>query len=105
MGIIKSTTWLYTSRVKEEDSFALKIESGRFKQPNKLEDFFGCTIVVNAAFDIDDAVELLSKDFIIEEFRPPDITETRKRPESFDFDYLRLYAKLRQKPSKNPSIQ
>ncbi len=35
--------WHFQERIKTEESFAIKIESGRFDDPGKLEDFFACT--------------------------------------------------------------
>ncbi|MGO4212859.1 hypothetical protein AB4043_18795, partial [Terriglobus sp. YAF25] len=36
----KRSGWHYESRVKGEESFTLKVESGRVKDPFNLEDFF-----------------------------------------------------------------
>ena len=38
--------WHYESRIKSETSFALKLESGRIRDPRATEDFFACTLVV-----------------------------------------------------------
>jgi hypothetical protein len=37
--------WHYESRIKSEISVALKLESGRIKDPREIEDFFACTLV------------------------------------------------------------
>ena len=42
----KHESWHYTSRIKASESFALKIETGRFDINSIFEDFFACTIVV-----------------------------------------------------------
>jgi hypothetical protein len=44
---LKDARWHYESRVKGLESFALKIESGRYYKPESLEDFFACTLVDN----------------------------------------------------------
>lgn len=93
----KKDNWFYTGRVKKLESFAQKIETGRFI-PSKLEDFFACTIVVENRGAIEEAVQLVKQFCIIIERRPKTIGETNKSPESFAFDDLRLYVKL--KPSE-----
>ena len=45
MNGLKDRRWHYESRVKNLESFALKVESGRYDDPNQVEDFFACTIV------------------------------------------------------------
>lgn len=97
-SIIKSNkkdTWHYISRIKNQESYALKIESGRFDDPNMLEDFFACTIVVENSLEIDKAIQLIEKFFYIVEKRPRSESYTHKNPESFPFDDLRIYVKLK----------
>lgn len=45
-NLVESEKWFYTSRVKELESFALKVETARVQDPSKLEDFFACTIIL-----------------------------------------------------------
>lgn len=87
--------WHYESRLKSLESFALKVESGRVDDPESLEDFFGCTIVVRNATEIPAAVDLVASHFDIIRRRPPVANRTHKAPDSFPFDDLRLYVKLR----------
>jgi len=42
----KDRRWHYFSRLKELESFAQKLETGRIDNPKRPEDFFGCTLVV-----------------------------------------------------------
>jgi hypothetical protein len=42
---LRAERWHYESRLKQEQSFALKVESGRVPNPAALEDFFACTLV------------------------------------------------------------
>ena len=49
---LREPTWHYEYRIKEVESFALKLESGRVPDPYSLEDFFGCTLVVRNALEV-----------------------------------------------------
>lgn len=91
----KKTKWHYESRIKPEESFALKIETGRIEDPTKLEDFFACLIVVKNSIEINKALDLVDGFFTIAYRRPPEDNFTHKSPESFPYDDLRLYVKLK----------
>jgi len=96
---IKDERWHYESRVKTLQSFALKVESGRFPNPGALEDFFAGTLVVANASELDRAEALVLSKFTLIERRPPKAGATHKRPDSFPFDDLRLYIRLSTDPS------
>lgn len=91
----KNPLWHYVSRIKAEESYALKLETGRVSNPAELEDFFACTIVVENLSQIEFAIRLVEKFCIIEERRPKETSFTHKEPHSFQFDDLRLYVKLK----------
>lgn len=91
---IKEEQWHYESRIKEPNSFCLKIESGRFKDVTKLEDVFACTLVVKNATELATAEEKIAERFTIQHKRPQNPNFTHKAPESFPFDDLRIYATL-----------
>ena len=55
IGKHKKDTWHYFSRIKTRESYALKVETGRIDDPNKLDDFFACTIVVKNHSEINAA--------------------------------------------------
>ena len=99
----KKPRWHYESRVKELQSFALKIESGRFADPRTLEDFLASTLVVANGAEIDEAEALISGNFAIKARRPRSQKETHKSPESFPFDDLRLYVSLPDTPTEPPT--
>lgn len=88
--------WHYESRVKELTSFALKIETGRFINPNAIEDFFACTIVVSNSVELTNAINLVSEHFNIQYRRPENDVQTHKTPDIFCFDDLRIYACLKE---------
>ena len=94
--------WHYESRVKALQSFALKLESGRFK-PGALEDFFACTIVVANLAEVAEAEQLVGQRFKVLARRPKQPGQTHKRPDSFPFDDLRLYVALPPDPALPPS--
>lgn len=94
-NVIKRSEWHYVSRIKQEESFAQKIETGRFHHPSQLEDFLGCTLVVDKYSCIKDVRKLLKTHIVINYERPRNIKRTSKSSDSFRFDDLRLYAQLR----------
>jgi ppGpp synthetase/RelA/SpoT-type nucleotidyltranferase len=97
------TFWHYESRIKSEESFALKIESGRYKRPQKLEDFFGCLIVVRSAAELPDAERLVKKNFKMVNRKPPDRRIHKKNPEDFSYDGLRIYIRLKKDQAIKPN--
>ena len=92
-----SDQWLYYSRLKSEESYVLKIESGRVQDPSQLEDFFACIIVVENNNKLIEAVQTIEALFKVIE-RRPETCETKKLPEVFSYDSLRLYAVLKNDP-------
>jgi ppGpp synthetase/RelA/SpoT-type nucleotidyltranferase len=91
----KKDTWHYYSRIKSEESFALKLETGRVKDPKNLEDFFACTLVVENINEIKTAVTFIDSLFEIKSRRPPTDDFTHKESYSFAFDDLRLFVTLK----------
>jgi ppGpp synthetase/RelA/SpoT-type nucleotidyltranferase len=87
--------WLYFSRVKSIESFYVKMQQGR--RGSLYEDILAGTIVVERAVQIDKAVEYLKESFEVESRRPVNPAETNKAPESFQFDDLRLYLRLKER--------
>jgi hypothetical protein len=95
---LKNTRWHYESRVKTEEGFALKIETGR-ADPNKLEDFFACTLVVENQARIRPAKDMVLSHFPLKYRRPKADDFTHKSSESFPFDDLRLYVQYKDDPT------
>lgn len=93
--------WHYESRIKELDSFALKIETGRVADPAAMEDFFACTIVVRNSTEVADAVTAILGD-CEEAYRRPQNASIAGRASSFEFDDLRLFVKLKLAPELPP---
>lgn len=102
-GSFKNDRWHYESRIKEEKSFALKIESGRSKNLQAIEDFFACTIVVCNATELSHVESFIRSEFSVVERRPKDQQVTHKRPDAFPFDDLRIFAKLKNDPALPPT--
>lgn len=105
MAALKDARWHYESRIKELQSFALKVESGRFDEPSSMEDLFACTLVVSNSTQIQLATTLVEEQFAVVARRPPKADKTHKAANSFPFDDLRLYAKLRSGPEVPVSDQ
>ena len=96
--------WHYESRIKNEQSFALKIETGRFSEVNRLEDFFACTIVVENQNEIKNALKLVKDcNFFIRYKRPASSRFTYKKADTFSFDDLRLYVEWQDNPTVRPT--
>lgn len=93
--------WHYVSRVKSEESFFQKLETGRVEDPRDLEDFFACTIIVPTGRSITEARAFLDSFFSIMYQRPED-GPTKKSASDFRFDDLRLFGRLRE-PGSVPS--
>jgi ppGpp synthetase/RelA/SpoT-type nucleotidyltranferase len=97
--------WFFLSRLKDLESFALKVETGRVPDPNQMEDFYACTIVVPTILQIDDAEQLVRSLYDFHERRPAADTTTSKASSSFAFDDLRLYVNRRSLGSgKDPEL-
>ncbi|CUI88829.1 Region found in RelA / SpoT proteins [Achromobacter xylosoxidans] len=90
---VTSRGWLFTSRLKELESFALKIETGRVEDPHRMEDFFACTIIVPTLLQVSVAEQFLEEIYEVAARRPSDDETTHKRASDFVFDDLRLYLK------------
>jgi ppGpp synthetase/RelA/SpoT-type nucleotidyltranferase len=103
LSSIREERWHYESRLKSLESFTQKIETGRF-DAHHLEDFFACTVVVENADAIDRALKVVRRHCKILEQRPLSNHKTRKTPDSFQFDDLRLYVKLKTNPALPPSV-
>ena len=87
--------WFFIHRLKELESYALKVETGRVSDPANMEEFFACTVIVPLASEISKAESFLSGRYMLVERRPRDDQTTTKRAYSFVFDDLRLYLRLR----------
>ncbi len=90
---IKENSWHYEGRIKELESFALKLETGRCIDPEQIEDFFACTIVVENLSSLPEAEKKIIECFDLVERRPPKDNFTHKQSNSFPFDDIRLYVK------------
>ena len=99
----KEGGWHYLSRIKELESYNLKIETGRYSNSSLLDDFFACTLVVENISSIDRAETLVNSLFPGSERRPPSPRKTHKRPDSFPFDDLRISAKWKDAEGLKPT--
>ncbi len=92
---VEDKGWFFLCRLKALESFALKIETGRVPRPSKMEDFFGCTIVVPTMAQIEEAERMALSIYDQVARRPSEDTKTHKEASSFAFDDLRLYVARR----------
>lgn len=90
----RKPSWHFIHRIKSPESFALKLETGRFSENEIFEDFFACTIVVENLNEITNAAELVQTLFYVLRKNPQSSNFTFKNSDSFPFDDLRMYCKL-----------
>ncbi len=91
----KDSSWHYFSRIKGIESFAIKIETGRFNLSSIFDDLFAGTLVVKNLSEINSALKLLKKHFKFEYQKPQKINYTHKDSSSFQFDDLRVYFSIK----------
>ncbi len=99
----KERRWHYESRVKAEQSFALKLEPGREVRPTEPKDFFACVLVVENQTRIQIAEEFVDRLFCVDARRPLNREVTPLQPHSFDFDDVRLYVSWQDDPAQRPT--
>ena len=95
----KRASWHYESRLKDAESFTLKLETGRWKSLTDIDDLLGALIVVENFSALKDAESLIEEYFDIRKRRPPTPGYTTTQADSFPFDDLRFYV---QWPSDSP---
>ncbi|MBU4526907.1 MAG: hypothetical protein KKC92_16035 [Proteobacteria bacterium] len=88
---LKNPKWHYESRIKSVESFALKVESGRYISQEEIDDLFACTIVVDNLGSMSKAEAMIKDLFVVRERRPPSDDFTTKPSDCFRFDDTRLY--------------
>lgn len=91
--------WLFLHRIKSKESFYFKLQTGRIDAA--YEDFLACTIVVENLAQVLDAEKRLLTYFSLAYRRPEHKKITKKSPEEFVFDDLRLYLKLKRRDLTN----
>ena len=94
--LCNNNQWLYIHRVKSIESFAQKLETGRYSGIEKIDDIFACTIVVQNIETIEKAAKIVKEQFNFLYSRPTDVTKTTIRPENFAYDSLRMYCRAKQ---------
>ena len=85
--------YAFISRIKTVESLAEKIETGRFKSWNDLDDLFACTIIIPTLSSEKQVREFCKSTFDI--IRTIKRGQNKKPPDSFKFDSTRIYAKLK----------
>ena len=92
---IRNQQWLFLQRIKSQESFYFKLQTGRLKEAK--EDFLACTIVVENSKKILEAEEKVVTYFQRCTRRPKCKNFTYNEPERFAFDDLRLYLTLKER--------
>ena len=87
----KKSSWHYESRIKSIESFALKLESGRWRRFADIDDLFAAVLVVQNMSGLQDAERLITRKFNVVRRRPKSRQSTTTRADEFPFDDIRLY--------------
>lgn len=97
-GACEKNKWIFVHRLKELESYALKLFTGRTNQ-YEIDDFLACTIVVPNLKDIESAKNLVKSCFDVHDEKPEEYVNSR--PTEFNFDGIRLYCRLKPSVKKN----
>jgi len=92
---LREARWHYESRLKQPQSFALKLETGRVSNAKEMEDFLACSLVVENRAALARAEKLVAGAFAVQLRRPQLDDFTHKKSDAFPFDDLRLYVRWR----------
>lgn len=93
VNFCESRDYAFVSRIKNVESLAEKIETGRFKTWEDLDDLFACTIITPTLSHEKDVLEFCQETFKINKIIKRG--QNKKSPEVFKFDSTRIYAKLK----------
>jgi ppGpp synthetase/RelA/SpoT-type nucleotidyltranferase len=88
---VEEEKWFFLGRVKQLESFAMKLETGRVEDPDRFEDFYACTIIVPTAAKVEVAEAMIASLYTLRQRRPAEDSTTHKAASNFVFDDLRLY--------------
>ena len=90
-GACEFRQWIFEDRIKSDESYALKLLTGRFNG-YEIDDFYACTIVAPNLKAVVDAIDFVKSSMRVIEEKPG--AEIKSWPTSFGFDSVRLYCKL-----------
>lgn len=85
--------YAFTDRAKTLESFAEKLETGRFARWSDVDDRYACTIIVPTLEEEDGVIAFIEKAFAVREIKRRSSTE--KDPQLFRFDSTRISATLK----------
>lgn len=88
--------YLFEGRIKTLESVAEKIESGRYKNWQKIDDLYACTIVVPLLSDEDTVIDFLRSTFTKKRLLKR--VSVPKSPDVFRFDSTRFVGHLKMPP-------
>ncbi|MBU0663408.1 MAG: hypothetical protein KJ990_02575 [Proteobacteria bacterium] len=90
--------WFFEHRLKSEESYALKLSTGRYND-TEIDDFYACTIVVPNLRYVADAVELISECYDVFDKKPGETIKSR--PTDFSFNSIRMNGRLKKGVTEN----
>lgn len=89
----KEKRWHFESRIKSEQSYALKLETGRYPS-TEIDDFYAATLVVEDYSKIEQAVSIIGSNFEIRTQKPTADSSGKQKPWDFKFSDIRLICRL-----------
>ncbi|MBW3198132.1 hypothetical protein [Marinobacter nauticus] len=87
--------FLFSDRIKTEESICEKIQTGRFKSWSDLDDLYACTIIINTPRQEQLVLDFLDQKFDLDNQKSRFRNKARKPAESFRFDSTRAVCKLK----------
>ena len=87
----RDSSWHYESRIKSMESFALKLECGRWRGFEDIDDLLAAVLVVENLSGLQQAELLVANTFRVVRRRPKSRHLTTTRADEFPFDDTRLY--------------
>jgi ppGpp synthetase/RelA/SpoT-type nucleotidyltranferase len=91
-----SNDYLFKGRIKDADSLAEKLETGRYPAWRDIDDLYACTVVIPTTLHIERALEYLKTTFLEREIKGQGISQ--KAPDVFRFDAPRFIGTLVPQP-------
>ena len=89
----ESHDYLFSIRIKDAKSISEKIETGRFRSWEEINDLVACSIIVTESKSVKNTLKYLKSTF--EEVTTINKHSSYKRPNEFRFDASRFYGRIR----------
>lgn len=93
--------FLFEGRVKSLDSLSEKIETGRYKNFEDVDDLYACTIIIPLLSEEESVIQWVTSTFEVVTHEIKRRNTISKSPDIFRFDSTRIYANLKLPPGES----